>query len=39
VIVLYEGQIVGEMRAEEADPERLGMLMAGRAADHDGRAA
>jgi simple sugar transport system ATP-binding protein len=39
VIVLYEGQLVGEMRAEEADPERLGMLMAGRAADGDGRAA
>jgi general nucleoside transport system ATP-binding protein len=39
LIVLYEGRIVGEMRAEDADPERLGMLMAGRADDPDGRAA
>ena len=30
LIVLYEGRIVGEMRAADADPERLGMLMAGR---------
>ena len=30
LIVLYEGRIVGSMAAEEADPERLGMLMAGR---------
>jgi len=34
LIVLYEGRIVGEMTAADADPERLGMLMAGR-----GRAA
>ncbi|KRT64307.1 MAG: putative ABC transporter ATP-binding protein, simple sugar transport system ATP-binding protein [Chloroflexi bacterium CSP1-4] len=34
LIVLYEGRIVGEMRAGDADPEQLGMLMAGR-----GRAA
>jgi general nucleoside transport system ATP-binding protein len=39
VIVLYEGRIVGAMRAEDADAERLGMLMAGRAVDPDGRAA
>jgi simple sugar transport system ATP-binding protein len=39
LIVLYEGRIVGAMRTEDADPERLGMLMAGRAADPDGRAA
>jgi general nucleoside transport system ATP-binding protein len=39
LIVLYEGRVVGEMRAAEADPERLGMLMAGRASDHDGGAA
>jgi simple sugar transport system ATP-binding protein len=30
VVVLYEGRIVGRMVAAEADPERLGMLMAGR---------
>jgi simple sugar transport system ATP-binding protein len=34
LVVMYEGRIVGEMPAGEADPERLGMLMAGR-----GRAA
>ena len=34
LIVLYEGRVVGEMGAREADPEQLGMLMAGR-----GRAA
>ena len=39
LIVLYEGRIVGEMRAGEADPERLGMLMAGRQVAPDGRAA
>ena len=39
LIVLYEGRIVGEMRAEDAVPERLGLLMAGRADDPDGRAA
>jgi simple sugar transport system ATP-binding protein len=31
LIVMYEGRIVGEMRAGEADPDRLGLLMAGRA--------
>jgi simple sugar transport system ATP-binding protein len=31
LIVLYEGQVVGEMSARDADPERLGLLMAGRA--------
>ena len=30
LVVLYEGRIVGGMPAAEADPERLGMLMAGR---------
>ena len=39
VIVLYEGRIVGAMRTEDADPERLGLLMAGRTADPDGRVA
>jgi ABC-type uncharacterized transport system ATPase subunit len=39
LIVLYEGKIVGEMRADEADAERLGMLMAGRGVAPDGRAA
>jgi simple sugar transport system ATP-binding protein len=39
LIVLYEGRIVGTMRAGEADPDRLGLLMAGRAADPEGEAA
>ena len=30
LIVLYEGRIVGRMAVGEADPERLGLLMAGR---------
>jgi len=30
LVVLYEGRIVGQMTAAEADVERLGMLMAGR---------
>ncbi|HVM31146.1 MAG TPA: ABC transporter ATP-binding protein [Candidatus Limnocylindrales bacterium] len=30
LIVLYEGQVMGEVTASEADPERLGLLMAGR---------
>jgi ABC-type uncharacterized transport system ATPase subunit len=30
VVVLYEGRIVGHMESAEADPEHLGMLMAGR---------
>ena len=29
VLVLYEGELVGRMPAEEATPERLGLLMAG----------
>ncbi len=29
ILVLYEGEIVGEMPTEEATPERLGLLMAG----------
>ena len=33
LIVLYEGRIVGELTAGEADPERLGLLMAGRAVE------
>ena len=32
VVVLYEGRVVGRLEANEADTERLGMLMAGRAA-------
>ena len=39
LIVLCEGRIVGEMGTAEADPDRLGLLMAGRIGDHDGRAA
>jgi simple sugar transport system ATP-binding protein len=30
LIVLYEGRVVGEMAAGDADREQLGMLMAGR---------
>jgi len=30
--VFYEGRIVGEVSSADADPERLGMLMAGRGA-------
>jgi simple sugar transport system ATP-binding protein len=29
LLVFYEGEIVGEMRAEDATAERLGLLMAG----------
>ena len=32
LVVIYEGRIVGEMPVAEADPERLGLLMAGRGA-------
>ena len=39
LVVMYEGRIVGEMRADEADPDRLGLLMAGRAKSSDGQAA
>ena len=35
IVVLYEGRIVGRLDPDEADPERLGLLMAGR----DGAAA
>ena len=31
IVVLYEGRIVGRLDAAQADPEHLGMLMAGRA--------
>ena len=34
LIVLYEGQIVGEMPAEEATAEKLGMLMGGTGGEH-----
>jgi simple sugar transport system ATP-binding protein len=30
MVVLYEGRIVGHIEATDADPEQLGMLMAGR---------
>ena len=30
VVVLYEGRVVGHMLSSQADPEQLGMLMAGR---------
>jgi simple sugar transport system ATP-binding protein len=32
LMVMYEGRIVGEMAADEADAEHLGLLMAGRGA-------
>ena len=32
LVVIYEGRIVGELTIDEADPERLGLLMAGRGA-------
>ncbi len=32
LVVFYEGRIVGEVRATDADAERLGLLMAGRSA-------
>ena len=32
LLVMYEGRLVGEMAVADADPERLGMLMAGRGA-------
>lgn len=32
LVVIYEGRIVGEMAVRDADPERLGLLMAGRGA-------
>ena len=37
LLVFYEGRIVGEVSATDADPERLGMLMAGRGSPHDRR--
>jgi ABC-type uncharacterized transport system ATPase subunit len=39
IIVLYEGRVVGRLDAAVADPEHLGMLMAGRTAVSDGTAA
>lgn len=33
IVVLYEGEIVGELQAEEADVERLGLMMAGAGAE------
>ena len=29
IAVMHEGRIVGEMTAAEADPKRIGLLMAG----------
>jgi len=29
IVVMYEGQIMGEMKAEEADLEQIGLMMAG----------
>jgi ABC-type uncharacterized transport system ATPase subunit len=33
IVVLYEGRVVGRIDAADADPEHLGMLMAGRGQD------
>jgi simple sugar transport system ATP-binding protein len=33
LIVLYEGRVVGEMAVRDADPARLGLLMAGRSVE------
>ncbi|MFN8619842.1 MAG: ABC transporter ATP-binding protein [Chloroflexota bacterium] len=39
LIVLYEGRIVGELPADGADPEHLGLLMAGRTTSEAAEAA
>lgn len=39
IIVLYEGRIVGRVEADAADPEHLGLLMAGRATETTGGGA
>jgi ABC-type uncharacterized transport system ATPase subunit len=39
VIVLYEGRVVGRVEADAADPEHLGLLMAGRATETTGANA
>jgi simple sugar transport system ATP-binding protein len=38
IVVLYEGRVVGRMDGAAADPEHLGMLMAGRATEAEARA-
>jgi simple sugar transport system ATP-binding protein len=38
IVVLYEGRIVGEMPAADADVERLGLLMAGQAGSNGAAA-
>jgi len=35
IVVLYEGRVVGRIDAADADPEHLGMLMAGRGQSED----
>ncbi len=39
IVVLYEGRIVGRLDAAAADPEQLGMLMAGRGRPASGSGA
>ncbi len=39
LVVMYEGQIVGEVAADEADPDRLGLLMAGHVSNGEPAAA
>lgn len=38
LIVMYEGRICGEVGANDADPDRLGLLMAGRGIETDNAA-
>jgi simple sugar transport system ATP-binding protein len=39
LVVMYEGRIVGEVAVDEADPDRLGLLMAGHVSDGEPTAA
>ena len=39
IVVLYEGRVMGRLDPDEASPEVLGMLMAGRTAEGAGTAA
>jgi general nucleoside transport system ATP-binding protein len=38
IVVIYEGQIVGEVTAAEANPERLGLMMSGSASSQTAAA-
>lgn len=39
IVVMYRGQIVGDMATEDTDPEAVGRLMAGITHDHSGAEA